>query len=428
MKHQHRSLAVAALAAGLVACGGESPESPEMGTLKSTLVAAGLRHDVAAVRFDVHDLAESPDAKCGDDPVVSKVSSMEAEALPEWLAGDASQHAFADGLFVLQPGAYLVCATPLRADGEDSEDCAPGAAIFGVNAEETTEDVLYLQCEGDPSGGLDVVAALNDPPHIDDLGIAPSKFIDMCEEAVISLEASDPNGDPLAYEWAILDGPPDAEAEIVGMGAEVLFRTLTIGDYTLEVVVTDGHGGEARLSFPIHVSGPECGAPEAGDVVITELMINPSVAEQRRLEWVEVYVASGPVLLGGTHFENAEGLGFDIDREIVAQTGTYLLFAATADPGVNGGLDQVDYAYGRPLILRNADDEIAITNPDGDLVDVVGWGPGWPRPAGAAIQLDGALDPGAADNADAANWCAATEAYGDRGLLGTPKAANTACE
>jgi len=222
------------------------------------MVASDLRHDVATVRFDVHDLGANPDATCDDEPTTSRTSVLEDEALPAWLAGDDSEHAFADGLFVLQPGQYLVCATPQNADGEPSAECASGSDVFEVIAEQTAEGVLYLQCEGDPSGGLDVVAALNDPPHIDDLDIAPSKFITVCEDAVIDVVASDPNDDPLSYAWAIVSGPQGAQAEIAGEGAQVSFSTDTPGQYEVEVEVSDNHGARARLTFPIHVTDEVC--------------------------------------------------------------------------------------------------------------------------------------------------------------------------
>ncbi len=252
-------IAAAAIAVSTIACEAEpADEAPATGTLRSMLVAPELRHDVAAVRFDVHNIGANPDVTCDDAPMASRTSPLEDEALPMWLAGDDSMHAFADGLFVLQPGQYLVCATPLRDDGTPSEECHPGADVFEVVAEETAEGVIYLQCDGDPSGGLDVIAALNDPPHIDDLEIAPSKFIDVCEDAVINVTASDPNGDPLAYAWAIVDGPAGHNAAIVGAGAQASFETDMAGNYQIEVVVSDGHGGEARLTFPIHVSDADC--------------------------------------------------------------------------------------------------------------------------------------------------------------------------
>lgn len=248
-------------AAGLLATGCadgsiDGAEAPPIGSLHAALAFTGGVHDVASMRYRV-----IPDDEDCLDPAAEPLDeanvALEEEALPGWLDPAAgANHAFADALFVLQPGAYKVCAAPLNADGEPSAECAPAEGIFAVIAEQTTEGVIYSQCAGDPSGGLDVVAALNDPPHIDDLDIGASKFITTCEAATITVTARDPNGDPLSYAFSIAGGPAGAAPSLDSEENVAMFASDMEGSYQVTVVVTDGVGGRAELTFPIHVS--EC--------------------------------------------------------------------------------------------------------------------------------------------------------------------------
>jgi hypothetical protein len=180
---------------------------------------------------------------------------LEEEGLPAHLLpeGAGGEHPFADGLFTLPPGDYVVCATPLNENGEPSEECGPASTPATVVAEATTEVVMISQCEGDPSGALDAVLALNDPPHIDDLDIDPSKFITKCEEAVLTVTATDPDGDEMTFAWEILPGGPGNPA-IADDGATAVFTTDSAGDYEVKVTVTDALGASTSLTFPIHVS------------------------------------------------------------------------------------------------------------------------------------------------------------------------------
>ena len=246
---------VAALAL-LIGCSAtEGPSGPNgpTGTLSAALTAAGPYHDVEYIHVWLVAGGDDCDAEAIDEATVP----LEAEFLPDWIipgAGDA--HPFGDALFSgLEPGSYTVCAQPLDGAGEPSMDCAPtSGGAFDVFPGGTTEIALISQCEGDPSGALDAIVALNDPPRIDHLSIEPSKFIDTCEPAHIYVEASDPNNDPLTYEWQILDGPADADYMAEPDGDMLYFKTCTPGTYTLGIIVTDFFGASTGLAFPLHVT------------------------------------------------------------------------------------------------------------------------------------------------------------------------------
>jgi len=107
---------------------------------------------------------------------------------------------------------------------------------------------------GNQEEDVSVAVALNDPPKIETLSVAPSRFITTCESAQIAAVASDPNGDALDYSWLVDVTPSGAALTAVPAGPGLTFATDTPGEYLLRVIVADAHGGEAELSWAMHVS------------------------------------------------------------------------------------------------------------------------------------------------------------------------------
>jgi hypothetical protein len=256
------ALALCVAASCVVACATDDtqPDSGSTGRLSASLTMPALGHDVA--HFMVRVVPAGAD--CTADPVVPPaIVDLEDEYLPLYLEPNppgGAFHPFGDALFVLPPGLYTVCAQPLTATLEPSLECAATMTTEPVEvfAEATTEIVLFSQCAGDPKGGLDVVVALNDPPHIDDLALDPSKFITTCETVTVTVYASDPNGDALTYTWSLVDSPV-GPAPLPLFGPSVTSPLPPIpGVYVVQVVVSDGHGGTASLTFPVHVSAGNC--------------------------------------------------------------------------------------------------------------------------------------------------------------------------
>jgi hypothetical protein len=252
------TLTVIAFVALTAACA--SSRDSSTGTLRAPLVFPGPDHGVTAIGYVVVDAADT----CADTPIATATRPIESEPLPIHLEGDppgGDAHPFGDALFVLPPGDYRVCATPLLADGTASPDCAPVEGTATVIAEATVEIVLVSQCAGDPKGALDVVVALNDPPHIANLTLDPSKFSENCGPVTMAVSASDPNGDALTYTWTLVAAPAGQTATLTDLGGGAgLFEGTGPGAYSITVVVGDGHSATASLTFPIHVSG-DCGPP-----------------------------------------------------------------------------------------------------------------------------------------------------------------------
>ncbi|GGL77656.1 ExeM/NucH family extracellular endonuclease [Wenxinia marina] len=163
-------------------------------------------------------------------------------------------------------------------------------------------------------------------------------------------------------------------------------------------------------------SGP---APEP-QIVITEILQNPSAVSDDNGEWFEIHNAgSASVNLSGWTISDNGSDSHVIAGDLVVAPGAYAVLGRNGDTATNGGV-AVDYVYGS-IALANSDDEIVLTDAEGierDRVEYDG-GPAFPDPAGASMALD---DP-ALDNSDAANWSVSTAMFGD-GDKGTPGAAN----
>lgn len=257
----HRILGLVAAAALVVAgCAnagaptGPASAASDTGTFYAALTMPGPVHDVAEMAFVVVDAAD-PDG-CNGVAVASKVVPLNPSLLPDAMDANGAMgdnHPFADALFVLGAGDYLVCVAPRTAKHEASKDCAPVAETFHVTAGQTNEKVLVSQCQGDPNGAVDIPVELNDPPIIDLLEISPSKFITTCQVAELHATATDINGDPVSFDWSVLSKPALAQTWLAGNEGNMWFKACMAGDYTLQVTACDPHANCTSLTFPMHV-------------------------------------------------------------------------------------------------------------------------------------------------------------------------------
>ena len=160
--------------------------------------------------------------------------------------------------------------------------------------------------------------------------------------------------------------------------------------------------------------------PAQASLVINEIMFNPAAVSDTNGEWMEIYNPGAALDL--LNYALADGGGsYTIPSSLVIPAGGYLVFGRNADTAVNGGVP-VDMAYGTSLYFGNTGEPLSILAPDGSLQDRVDYGAaGFPTAVGASICFTGS-----GDNADGANWFAASDlgiAYG-AGDFGTPGAAN----
>lgn len=231
------------------------PSAENVGKIDVALSGAGPMHDVEGVHFAVVEASQSCDAA----PLVdTTIGDDRPSVMLDPSVGSGADHAFANTLFVLPPGSYRVCATPLAIDGPSAR-CTRAEGSASVMAQMTTEVVLVMQCEGEANGGLDLTALLNDPPVIEDLEVLPSRFITTCESAEITVSPNDPNGDELQFAWEVTASPDGASPtlEASDPGSTASFSTDTAGDYALRVTLTDAHGAETAITLPVQVSACE---------------------------------------------------------------------------------------------------------------------------------------------------------------------------
>ena len=259
-----------------------------------------------------------------------------------------------------------------------------------------------------------------------------------------------PAGSDGTYDYYVIDTPgmqngsPDAIA-LIGDGAVVEFLS-----YEGTLVATDGTAmgqsstdiGVAEAgSTPIGESlqrnadgtwrGPELETRGQDndfvpipEIVISEIMQNPSAVSDGSGEYFEIYNAgTRDVDLNGWTISDNDLDSHVIDNggPLVIPAGGYLVFGRNADTATNGGVT-VDYAY-TDIALANGADEVVLTSPDFGEIDRVEYdgGPAFPDPTGASMEL---VDL-AADNNVGANWTTAVASFGD-GDLGTPGASNGA--
>ncbi|MEZ4450287.1 MAG: lamin tail domain-containing protein [Nannocystaceae bacterium] len=152
--------------------------------------------------------------------------------------------------------------------------------------------------------------------------------------------------------------------------------------------------------------------PGPGDLVITEYMADPKSVADASGEWFEILVQKDVDLNNlqlGKQPEKVEATLASPECLAVA-AGTYVVFAHSDDPAVNGGLPKVDFLVGFSLVNSAGGLFAGIADVVLDEVDYATSAPG------AATSLD----PNFID------WCQAVDPYG-LGDLGTPGAANPAC-
>ncbi len=177
-------------------------------------------------------------------------------------------------------------------------------------------------------------------------------------------------------------------------------------------------------------AGPPVTPDTAGQLVVSELMIDSSMDPDQAHEWVEIYNPSDSVtydLQGLWLYDLGIIDVIEIDAQVLVRPGDYVILAENGDQDMNGGVEaDFDWSPDSDFNLTNGDDEVYLYNPDLDVdIDGVEYGVSW-FSVGAALNLDpDSLN--SVDNDSMASWCDATASFGTDGDLGTPGAANTEC-
>jgi hypothetical protein len=164
---------------------------------------------------------------------------------------------------------------------------------------------------------------------------------------------------------------------------------------------------------------PAATCPNVGDIIITEIMQNPSAAGDPAGEYFEVYnTTTSPIDMIGWVISDLGVDSHTITSSLVVPAEGYAVLgnSATTTPSL-------DYSYGNDMSLSNGDDEIILTC-SSTIIDEVYYdgGPNFPDPSGASMELS-ITAMNSVDNNTGSNWGEATSDIGN-GDLGTPGVAN----
>lgn len=160
--------------------------------------------------------------------------------------------------------------------------------------------------------------------------------------------------------------------------------------------------------------------PQPGELVISELMIDPKTLSDNEGEWFELFNASDHDLtLSGCLLDDGSKAPPALATELQLQPGAYAVIARQADPGFTPHATA-------SFSLSNTADSLAVRC-GGVEIDRVSYdkSASFPLRTGASLQLDAAHFDATANDAASA-WCSARDSYGPE--LGTPGAPNVPCQ
>ena len=289
-----------------------------------------------------------------------------------------------------------------------------------------------ISCSLTPFDGLDAgptatsnaVVIQNTAPSAPVVTISPTPTALLSDGLVCAAVGSaDIDFDPISYEvrWAI-DGVPDAAWD--GAWAIPSSDTALGEEWTCEVRADDGDTGTSAW-----IAESTTIMPAEGDVVISEVLVDPTDVNDSSGEWLEVYNASGQAIdLLGFVLRDDSGDTHTISSSVVVGSGQYAVLARNADPELNGGV-LADYDYSG-VTMSNGQDQVVLEFA-GLEVDRVEYDLGLYTNslAGASWSLDADLGaPDAVDNDQPGNWCGATAPLSTPGSdFGTPGVGNGSC-
>jgi len=190
---------------------------------------------------------------------------------------------------------------------------------------------------------------------------------------------------------------------------------LTIGSYNENVICTSTD----VVSKSNLLSGIV--SPNAGSIIITEIMPDPDAVDDAEGEYFEVYntTASDIDMLGWVISEAGSDT-HTIASSVIVPANGYAVFARDANILLNGGFT-ADYQFSG-YELTNTSDEIILTSGVTEIDRVEYNEATFPNLTGASMELSlGAYN--YTDNNLGSNWGAATTVYGT-GDLGTPGSIN----
>ena len=185
----------------------------------------------------------------------------------------------------------------------------------------------------------------------------------------------------------------------------------------------DGDLGTPGSSNDVCLNSTEVSSLSTGDLVISEVMVDPSAVSDFRGEWFEIYNNTAETVdLNGMVVSCGGNAGFTVSGSTLVNAGSNALLSVKANSGTNGGMSNVDIEYSYTSCSFAYTDSLSI-GVGGTTFDSVTWTSDYPFSSGSSMTL-GTLD--ASSNDFAGAWCASNSSYGN-GDIGTPGTSNDAC-
>ncbi len=234
---------------------------------------------------------------------------------------------------------------------------------------------------------------------------------------------NDPNGGEVWYQgntktikWFATSSVSNVKIELTGSNPTVISSSVAnTGEFVwtipasqapatdYKVKVSDASDGipydESNAAF-------EIAATAVPDIMIVEIMQNPSAVGDTEGEWFEVFnTTSSAIDMNGWIIKDKDTDIDTIEGSLIVPSNGFIVFGRNSDSGVNGGYT-CDYQY-TGITLSNGSDEVIILRPDGTQVDSVAYDNGatFPDPNGASMVFTGTIYD---DNNDGSNWVKAT--------------------
>lgn len=292
-----------------------------------------------------------------------------------------------------------------------------GFALVAVNGADGAESGRYALSGSLDGAGRWVVAHPAAEPAIADWADAKSTFCDLQNGPDnLMLVWGEATVDALGYgEFAAADVFRGEGMAAPGAGAGVSLARIgllqdsddNVVDFALSEPATPGRPYAAALR-PAH----------EGDLIVTELQIDPRALGDTQGEWIELFNPSATVTweLEGCAFESDPEERHVIVGSLLVPPGHYLVAARSANPGF-----APDYVW-TGLSLANENDALALTCDD-NFIDLVTW-------SGSTPGHSRSLDPGLTDvtfNDEEEAWCPAPVEGANGADAGTPGAPNPPC-
>lgn len=320
----------------------------------------------------------------------------------------------------------------------DAEGQVTGEAPSASLAIGPIEIVLTVRDTDDAEGqarvSIDLQGPLSPPTA---MITAPEDGSDFDVGAAITFQGTGEDAwtaaEDLQFRWiSDLDGELSGAVSAAGQSI-VVADALSQGQHriTLEVIDGDGAIGTDTITVDVDVVINPQKPAQPGDLVFSEMLINPVAVDDHRGEWVELYNTSGHNIdIGGYSFHDDDDDFFVLGGPLLVAANSYVVLCASLNPNENGGVP-CDGWFDRPtsaaggLQLANNPDEVVLSRPDGTEIDWLYYDDSWIE-AGIAIGVKPEfLDADANDLLE--NWCWQTTVIATSGEPGTPGQGNDPC-